>query len=83
MANILIAEDDAAVRQVLAIHLELVRHTCREVENAAVARTLFDSFVPDAALLDVMMPGEDVFSLGELDITAPKIFEDTHIASSS
>ena len=65
MANILIAEDDAAVRQVLTMHLELVGHTCREAENASVARALLDDFVPDAALLDVMMPGEDGFSLGE------------------
>ena len=65
MANILVVEDDTAIRQVLVMHLELVGHTCREADNASVARTLLDDFVPDAALLDVMMPGEDGFSLGE------------------
>lgn len=65
MANILVVEDDTAICQVLVMHLELVGHTCREADNASVARTLLDDFVPDAALLDVMMPGEDGFSLGE------------------
>ena len=57
MANILIAEDDAAVRQVLSMHLELVGHACREAENASVARALLNDFVPDAALLTALSGG--------------------------
>lgn len=65
MARILIAEDDTAIRQVLTIHLELVGHLCMEAENALRARMLVNENIPDAALVDVMMPGEDGFSLGE------------------
>ena len=65
MANILIVEDDAAIRQVLGMHLELVGHSCMEAEDAAQARALIAQRSPDVALLDVMMPGEDGFSLGE------------------
>ena len=65
MARILIAEDNAAVRQVMAMHLELVGHTCMEAEDAAHARALLARYKADLALLDVMMPGEDGFSLGQ------------------
>jgi len=65
MANILIAEDDEAVRQVLTLHLELVGHTCLVARDAAQARELLTERTADVALLDVMMPGEDGFSLGE------------------
>lgn len=76
MANILIVEDDAAVRQVLTMHLELVGHTCREAGNAAAARALLPGFAPDVALLDIMMPGEDGFSLGKslIDQGIPVLF---------
>ena len=65
MANILIAEDEAAIRQVLSMHLELVGHTCMEAEDTAQARRLLALQRADLALLDVMLPGEDGFSLGE------------------
>lgn len=64
MARILIVEDDAAIRQVLSMHLELVGHTCMEAQDAAHARALLAGRQADVALLDVMMPGEDGFSLG-------------------
>ena len=65
MARILIAEDDAAIRQVLTMHLELVGHTCMEAQDAKEARALMQRHGADVALLDVMMPGEDGFSLGQ------------------
>ncbi|MBP3657434.1 MAG: response regulator transcription factor [Clostridia bacterium] len=68
MAAILIAEDDAAVRQVLRMHLELAGHAVLEAEDAAQARALLPKG-PDLAVLDVMMPGEDGFSL------APAVME--------
>lgn len=64
VARILVVEDDAAIRQVLTMHLELVGHTCLEAEDAAHARALLAQQGADLALLDVMMPGEDGFSLG-------------------
>ena len=65
MARILIVADDAAIREVLGMHLELVGHTCMEAQDAAHARGLLADNRADVALLDVMMPGEDGFSLGQ------------------
>lgn len=65
MADIMIVEDEAAIRQVLSMHLRLVGHGVREAQDAAKARALLDERAPDLALLDVMLPGEDGFSLGE------------------
>lgn len=64
MADIMIVEDEAAIRQVLSMHLHLVGHGVREAENAAKARALMAEKAPDLALLDIMLPGEDGFSLG-------------------
>ena len=65
MANILIVEDEAPIRQVLAMHLSLVGHSVSEAEDAAAARAQLDGAKPDLALLDVMLPGEDGFSLAQ------------------
>lgn len=65
MADIMIVEDETSIRQILRMHLTLVGHTVREAEDAANARMLMAQKTPDLALLDVMLPGEDGFSLGE------------------
>ena len=65
MARILIVEDDAAVMEMLSMHLELVGHACLTARDAAQARMLLAGSCADMALLDVMLPGEDGFSLGE------------------
>ena len=65
MADILIVEDEAAIRQVLSMHVKLVGHRVYEAQDAQAARTLFAEKMPDLALLDIMLPGEDGFSLGE------------------
>jgi len=65
MTDIMIVEDEAAIRQVIAMHLQLVGHGVREAEDAAKARRLIAEKKPDLALLDIMLPGEDGFSLGE------------------
>lgn len=65
MADIMIVEDESSIRQILRMHLTLVGHTVREAEDAAAARALLGEKAPDCALLDVMLPGEDGFSLGE------------------
>ena len=65
MARLLIVEDDEAIRQVLEMHLSLVGYDVALAEDAAAARTLLSQGKPDLALLDVMMPGEDGFSLGQ------------------
>jgi len=65
MADILIVEDEAAIRQVLSMHVKLVGHRVYEAQDAQAARMLFAEKMPDLALLDIMLPGEDGFSLGE------------------
>ena len=65
MADIMIVEDEASIRQVLGMHLRLVGHRVREAQDAGQARALFAEKTPDLALLDIMLPGEDGFSLGE------------------
>lgn len=68
MADIMIVEDEASIRQVLDMHLQLVGHSVRAAQDAAGARQLFEEKAPDLALLDIMLPGEDGFSLGEFMI---------------
>ena len=63
MADIMIVEDESSIRQVLGMHLMLVGHRVREAQDAACARALIAEKAPDLALLDIMMPGEDGFSL--------------------
>ena len=65
MARILIVEDDCSIREILHMHLELVGHSVRAAEDAQKARRILESEAADLALLDVMLPGEDGFSLGE------------------
>ena len=64
MADILIVEDEAPIRQIVRLHLALVGHAVREAEDAACARGLMAEKTPDLAVLDVMLPGEGGFTLG-------------------
>ena len=68
MADIMIVEDEVSIRQVLSMHLKLVGHAVRAAQDAAQARTMFAEKAPDLAILDIMLPGEDGFSLGEFMI---------------
>lgn len=63
MADILIVEDDASIRQVLSMHLMLVGYDVRAAQDARQARDMLLDRAPDLAVLDVMLPGEDGFSL--------------------
>ena len=76
MADIMIVEDEAAIRQVLSMHLRLVGHHVREAEDAAKARAMLGERAADLALLDIMLPGEDGFSLGRamIDQGIPVLF---------
>jgi len=65
MARILIVEDDCSIREILHMHLELVGYDVCAAEDAQHARILLEEGAADLALLDVMLPGEDGFSLGE------------------
>lgn len=70
MARIFVVEDDEAIRQVLHAHLALVGHRVRMAQDARQARAMLAAGEPDLALLDVMLPGEDGFSLAEAFMAA-------------
>ena len=55
--TILIAEDDADIRNLLRLYLESEGYTVLEAPDGRTALDLALSRTPDAAILDVMMPG--------------------------
>ncbi len=65
MASLLLVEDDASVRQVVTLQLSLVGYDVQAAEDAGQARRMLEEKVPDLAILDIMLPGEDGFSLAE------------------
>lgn len=65
MAQILVVDDEKGIREMLCMHLSLAGHQCHDARDAAQARLLLSSEQIDLALLDVLMPGEDGFSLAE------------------
>ncbi len=61
--KILIAEDEQDLRELLREQLSGAGYTVIEAENGMEALQLFKSEAPDMAVLDVMMPVMDGFSL--------------------
>ena len=59
MADILLAEDDRAVRNSLVAVLERAGHSVRAVRDGRKALESFCERTPDLAILDVMMPVMD------------------------
>jgi len=63
MSRVLVVEDEAAIAELVAIHL---RHSGYEVEcaaTAALARTAVDAVLPDLVVLDWMLPGQSGLAL--------------------
>ncbi len=65
MKRILIVEDEAAIREFEAINLKRVGYDTVEAGSGEEALEIFDNDIQgfDIALLDVMMPGMDGFTL--------------------
>jgi two-component system phosphate regulon response regulator OmpR len=61
--SVLVVDDDADVRELLRDYLSDQGYTVLEADGAAAARALLTGKVPDVALLDVGLPGEDGLSL--------------------
>lgn len=76
MANILIIEDDEHVACTIRATLEMAGHTCSRLPDGKNAKDLAESGRFDLILLDVMLPGEDGFSVMEQikDAGTPVIF---------
>ncbi len=58
-ARILLADDDRAIREALTRALVLEGYDVAQAPDGATALSLIESFKPDAAVLDVMMPNVD------------------------
>ncbi len=65
METVFLVEDEPNIRMLTGMHLQLAGYNVRELEDAASARDALRKETPALALLDIMMPGEDGFSLGE------------------
>lgn len=57
MAKILLIEDEAALREIVAFNLQSAGHSVVESDNANDALMLLDELLPDLVLLDIMLPG--------------------------
>ena len=56
---VLVVDDDAGVREVVRINLEMEGYTVREAANAEEGLAAVEDDAPDLILLDVMMPEVD------------------------
>ena len=65
MADILAVDDEQMILDMLTRHLKLAGHTCFPARDGAEARKLLAEKNVDIALLDVMLPEEDGFSLAQ------------------
>jgi len=61
--EVLLVDDEAALREPLAEYLSRQGFSVAQAESAALARTHLRETAPDLVLLDIMMPGEDGLSL--------------------
>ncbi|MCG3086614.1 response regulator transcription factor [Sporosarcina cyprini] len=61
--NILVVDDDPHILELVAIHLTQARYTVQKALNGMEALALLEKNVPDLAVVDVMMPGMDGFTL--------------------
>lgn len=74
--RILVVEDEDAIRDLIAINLEMVGYEVLTAEDGNVAKAMLEKEVVDLILLDVMIPGIDGFTLiGQINTQAiPVIF---------
>lgn len=63
--RVLVVDDEAAIRDYLLLGLEYEGFAVRVAADAAEARVVVRQWSPHVILLDVMMPGESGFHLGE------------------
>ncbi len=55
--RILIVDDEAPIREMIAVALEMAGYECMEAESAQAAHSIVLDEKPDMVLLDWMMPG--------------------------
>lgn len=55
--TVLIVDDEAPIREMIAVALQMAGYRCLEAENAQIAHAFVVDHQPDMILLDWMMPG--------------------------
>ncbi len=66
MVKVLVVEDEASIREMIALNLRLAGMEAVEADSAEAALPLLEQKPGcDAAILDVMLPGMNGFSLCE------------------
>lgn len=65
MKKVLIVDDEANIREIIKMNLELAGYECFEAEDGEKAIELLSKINPDIALLDIMMPNKDGFQISE------------------
>ena len=65
MKKILVVEDEASIRDLISINLQLVGYEVFTAEDGIIAEKFLENQKVDLILLDVMIPGIDGFSLIE------------------
>ena len=55
--NILIVDDEAPIREMIVVALEMAGYECLEAENTTQAHAIIVDRKPDLILLDWMLPG--------------------------
>lgn len=63
MAQILVVDDEPAIRQLLTDVLELDGHEVRAAADGHAAVSAFEALRPDCVVLDLMMPGLDGYGV--------------------
>jgi two-component system phosphate regulon response regulator PhoB len=58
MSRILVVEDEAAIAELVAIHLRHAGHEIRVAATAEQAQEAVDAVLPDLVVLDWMLPGQ-------------------------
>ena len=62
-SRILFVEDDEAVRNALSIELRAAGYVVQDERDGSALEDIVESFRPDLAILDVMLPGRSGFDL--------------------
>ena len=59
MSDVLIVDDEASIREMLSVHVDMARYSFREAENGQDALELLRERVSDVVVLALMMPVMD------------------------
>lgn len=65
MKKVLIVDDEANIREIIKMNLELSGYECYEAEDGEKAIEMLETLTPDIALLDIMMPNKDGFEVSD------------------